>query len=325
MQVTLRIDPLEHVTEHRHDVVDVQLRIVFPRSDQHVLRQRQLPLAQDRVGTRQQLHRPTLARIRHVPLAANRQQQGMNSRCIHRVNRMHARHHRRDRRTGQLMNDLAKRRVLLRRPPHNRERPHRVATVIHLLDPHHRKVVSQAVITQVITKRTLGQQSLGINRPHQAEIRLGRHRQVGAPADQPHPSTAQCPGKRQFGQSLGQGHHGRESHHRGATNGHRHTQWFTPLDRRRVVEPDRPVDLVMQPRLAVGLVLVAGELNPVHAQVRIPPARSPGILGVDLWQGDERTTVIGPVANRRKFRKLGGALGHGTSPHQLGTHRPRRA
>ena len=66
-------------------------------------------------------------------------------------------------------------------------------------------------------------------------------------------------------------------------------------DRRGVVHADAAVDLVVQADLAVRLVLVAGELHAVHAQVGVPPAGPVGVLGVDLRQRDERPAVARPA------------------------------
>ena len=46
------VDALEQVPEERGDVVDVERRVVLLGDDQQVLGQRQLPLAEDRVGLR---------------------------------------------------------------------------------------------------------------------------------------------------------------------------------------------------------------------------------------------------------------------------------
>ena len=78
-------------------------------------------------------------------------------------------------------------------------------------------------------------------------------------------------------------------------------QRLTPADRRRVVHADPAVDLVMQPDLAVGLILVARELDPVHPQVRPAQARAVRVLGVDLRQGDKRPAVHRPALDLRQL------------------------
>jgi len=55
--------------------------------------------------------------------------------------------------------------------------------------------MGQAVIAQVIPERTLGQQPLGIDRPGDAEVRLGVDRQsVGGPGER-HAASAEHPGE----------------------------------------------------------------------------------------------------------------------------------
>ncbi len=48
------------------------------------------------------------------------------------------------------------------------------------------------------------------------------------------------------------------------------------------MDADAAVDLIVQTDLAVGLILVAGELHPVHAQVGMPPAGTVGVFRVHL-------------------------------------------
>ena len=67
-----------------------------------------------------------------------------------------------------------------------------------------------------------------------------------------------------------------------------------------MVDADAPVDLVMKANLPVGNVLVSGELDPVHSQVRPGQAGMVGILGVDLGQSDEWPAVGRPRLDRRQ-------------------------
>jgi len=45
-----------------------------------------------------------------------------------------------------------------------------------------------------------------------------------------------------------------------------------------VVNTDAAVDLVMQARFLIGLVAIAGDLHPVHAEVAMAPAGAGGIF-----------------------------------------------
>ena len=96
--------------------------------------------------------------VGHVTLAADGQQQRVNAGGVDRVDRPHARYLLRYHRPDQLVNQLAEDRVLLRRPADDRKRPNRVRAMIHVLDPHQRKIVLQAVIAQMIAERPFGLQ-----------------------------------------------------------------------------------------------------------------------------------------------------------------------
>src|SRR6185312_8292704 len=65
-------------------------------------------------------------------------------------------------------------------------------------------------------------------------------------------------------------------------------------DRRRVMNADSAVDLIMQPDLAIQLVLVPRELDTVHPEIRVRQAWPVGVLGINLWQRDERPAIIRP-------------------------------
>ena len=119
------VHALQQVPEERRNVVNVEVGIVLAGDDEQVLRQRQLPLAEDGVGAGEQLLRPALLGIGNVALAADGQQQRMHAGRIDGVNRVHAGHHRRDDRAGQFVDDLAEAGVLLRRPADDGERPDR--------------------------------------------------------------------------------------------------------------------------------------------------------------------------------------------------------
>ena len=126
------------------------------RDNEQVLRQRQLPLTKNRVGIGQQFLRPALPGVGDVALATDRQQQRMHSRCVDGMHRVHARDHRRNDRAGDFVNDLAKRRILLRRPPDGRERPNRPIAMRDRLDVEDRKIVRETVVAEMIAKRSFG-------------------------------------------------------------------------------------------------------------------------------------------------------------------------
>ena len=56
----------------------------------------------------------------------------------------------------KLVDQLAERRVFLRRAADRRERPDRPGAVVDAVDPEHREIVGQAVIAEVVAERPLG-------------------------------------------------------------------------------------------------------------------------------------------------------------------------
>ena len=87
---------------------------------------------------------------------------------------------------------------------------------------------------------------------------------------------------------------------------------------------DAAVNLIMQPDLAIRLIVVACQLYAVHAQVGMTPAGSIGILGVDLWQSDERAAVAGPADDLRQPAQRRFVLQDRPARHPFGAQVPQR-
>ena len=83
------------------------VRVVLAGDDQQVLGQRQLPLAEDRVGLRQQLLRPAALGDTARSARCRSPEQRMHAGRIDGMDRLHAGQHRRDDRPGQLVDELA--------------------------------------------------------------------------------------------------------------------------------------------------------------------------------------------------------------------------
>ena len=165
--------------------------------------------------------------------------------------------------------------------------------MVDALDAEHREVVRQAVIAEVVAERPFGLADVGVDGADDHEIGLGGHRQARRRAATIRTRRpAQGPGEAQLGQALGQRHHGGDRQGRRAADEDVDPQRLAPPDRRRVVDADPAMDLVVQADLAVRLVLVPRELDPVHPQVRLRQAGAVGVLGVDLRQRDERPAVV---------------------------------
>ena len=66
---------------------------------------------------------------------------------------------------------------------------------------------------------------------------------------------------------IGQRHDGGQGHRGRAADEDVDAKRFARLDSSRVMDADRAMDLIMQADLAVWLILTAGELDAVHAEV----------------------------------------------------------
>ena len=131
--------------------------------DQQVLRQRQLPLAEDRVGDGEDLLRPALGGVGHVALAGDGQEQRVDAGRVDGVDGAHAGDDAGDDRAGQLVDQLAEGGVFLRRPADRGERPDGAVAVVDALDPEHGEVVREAVIAEVVAERPFGLATGGID------------------------------------------------------------------------------------------------------------------------------------------------------------------
>ena len=170
MSIASPVDPSQHVLEKPPDVMNVEQRVVLLGHNEKVLGQRKLPLPKDCGGLREQFLRAIRLRVRRVPLTTDRKQKRVHSRFVDRVYGLHSRQHGRNDRPGDLVNDFPERRVLLRWPPNDRERPDGISPVVHPLNVQHGKVVGQAVIAQVVSEWTFGKKLLWIDRSGDTEV-----------------------------------------------------------------------------------------------------------------------------------------------------------
>ena len=91
-----RIEPFQDVPEEGRNIVNIESGVVFASGEEQVLRQRQLPLAEDGVGERQQFLGSVRRRVGHVALAADRQEQRMHAGRIDGMDRVNAGNHGRE-------------------------------------------------------------------------------------------------------------------------------------------------------------------------------------------------------------------------------------
>jgi hypothetical protein len=258
----------------------------------------------------QQLPRTPRLLIGHVSLAADDQQQRVDAGRVHGMHRMDPGHFLGNHRAHQLVDQLAEERIFLRRAADHGERPERPRAVVDVLDPHHGKIVGQTVVAQVVAKWALGQFVLGFEVAGEAEVGLGVDRQLIGAADHGHAAVVQEAGEGQFAHALGHGHHGGHHHCRRPAHEDVQPQLLLAAQRGGVVDAQSAMDLVVQPDLAVGLVLSAGDLHAVHAQVGMGQSGAIGVFGIDLRQGDVGPAVLGPALQVRELIDRGFLLQH---------------
>src|ERR1043166_8993400 len=100
----------------------------------------------------------------------------MNAGGIDRVHGVYAWNDCRDDRPRQLVDDGAETSILLRRPADDGEGPHRVTAMVDLLHVQHWERVLQAVITEMIAERALGELLVRIDGAGDTEIGFGGDR-----------------------------------------------------------------------------------------------------------------------------------------------------
>ncbi len=319
------VDPLEQVGEEGGDVMRIQARGITAAHDEEILGQRQLPLSEDRGGLREQFGGPARPLPRHVALAAHGEEQRVDARGVDRMHTRHAGENGGDHGACEFVHEPAEERVFLRGPADDGHRPDRPVTMPDMLDPHHGKVVPPRVVAQMVAERSFRLGGSGRDRALDDEVGVGVDRRPIAAADHRQPMTGQHARECQFGETLRQGHHGRDGQRRRAAHEDRHLQRFVPLERRGMMQADAAVQLIVEPDLAIGFVVVACELHAVHAEVRLherpPRASVAGVFCVDGRQRDERPAVSWPACHLREARERNLMREHRPRPHATGQHR----
>ncbi len=178
----------------------------------------------------------------------------------------------------------------------------------------------KAVIAQMVAERPLGQQAIRIDRADDAEVAVGVEGQGAGAPDHSHAAAAEGAGKTQLAHAFGQRHDRRHRHRRRAAHEHIHAERLAGPHRRGVVHADRTMDLIMESNFAVRRVLVPGQLNAVHAEIRAPQARLADILGVDDRQRDEWPAVSRPTHQLRQLTNTSLLSQHGAAAHKLRQH-----
>ena len=309
--VTPPVDAGEEPIEEGFDVVGVEPWSFETVDDEEVFRQRQLPLAEDARGLREELGRAIGLPPRLVALAPHREEERVDAGGVDGMNARHAGEDGGDDRPGELVDEPAEHRVFLRRPPHDRDRPDGAGAVGDAIDAEHGEVVLPGVVAEVIAERALRLRT-GKDRPFDREIGFGIDRRPPLCRDHRNPMAGQRPGEGQLREPFGKGHHRRHGHGWRATDSDHDAERLAPLQRPAMVDADAAVELVVEADFVERLVGVAGQLNAVHAEIRALCAGAGGILGVDTGKRDERAAVTRP----------GNDMGKGGKCHLAGLHRP---
>ena len=297
------VDPFEEVREKRPNVVGIEAGGVSRGDDEEILRERELPLPEDRRGLREQFGRPRCRFPGEVALASHGQEQRMHARGVDRMHALHARQHRRDHRTGQFVDEPAEERVFLRRPPDHRDRPDRVGAVPDMVDLHDGEIMPPGVVAEMVAEGALRLRGPRMHRALDHEVGLGVDGWAILPRDHRDAMAGEHAGEREFGKPFRQRHHGRGGECRRAAHEDRHLQRLAAGQRRRMVHADAAMQLVVEADLAVVLVGIARQLDAVHAEVRMLRAGMVRVFGVNSRQGDERSAVAGPACHLRQPRE----------------------
>ena len=132
----------------------------------------------------------------------------------------------------------------------------------------------EAVVTQVIAERTLGQLAVGVDRAGDAEIGLGIDRQSARASESS--ASAGRRARRQTTSSdrpSGSGITAATVKRRRPADEDIDPQRLAAANRRSMMHADAAMNLIVQPDLDVRPILTAGKLHAIHAQVR--PLASP--------------------------------------------------
>ena len=316
MQIAPPIHPFENMDKISADIVRIQMGIIFTRTNKEILCQRARAKTEQRIGKRENLLRLTLS-VGHIAFRTNGNQQRVNARRIHSINRLETGNLNRNHRPGNLVDKQTKCRIFLRGTTHNSKGINSVSPVPNIFDVEHGKIMRQAIIPQMIAKRTLGFGLAGMN--HTSNNKIGfRRNNTGIPARIAKPTPGQTPGKNELGQTLGQRHNSRKRMRGRSPDKNTHAQRLSPPERIGMVNPNIAADLVVQTNFFVLYVLITRKLDAIHAQIRIHNTRPVGVLSINLGQKNKWTAIVGPALNLRKLINSRTLFEHRARAHLFG-------
>src|SRR5262245_23192290 len=160
--------------------------------------------------------------------------------------------------------------------------------------------MGQRIVAEMVAERALGKLLVRIDGPDDAEVGIGGDGQCQSiVTDESHAPAAERAGERKFRQPLGQGHDGGERQGRGTADEDVYAKPHAASQGGRMVYADAAMNLVVQADFTIRLILVAGKLHAVHAEIGMPPAGLVHVFGVDLRQGDEWSAIVWPADELR--------------------------
>jgi hypothetical protein len=104
-----------------------------------------------------------------------------------------------------------------------------------------------------------------------------------------------------------------------------YTEWDGLSNRRRMMNANSPMNLIMETDLLIGHVFSSGDLNAVHAQIRVPPSRAIRVFRVDFWKRDESSAVFRPTLEVRQLPNCRFMAEHPAAADSLWSHVPKGA
>ena len=155
------------------------------------------------------------------------------------------------------MNEGAEGGVLLRWASHGGEGPDGSRPVVNRFHPQNRKIMSQAVIAEMVAERAFGKSPLRLDRAGNDEIGFGRHRQAARQRDHRQSMAAQKSGEGEFRQTFRQRHHRRHRQAWRPPDEDIHPEGNPALQSLGMVHPECPGESGNESRPPVGGITAA--------------------------------------------------------------------
>ena len=227
---------------------------------------------------------------------------------------MYAGQGRRHHRSRDFVDELAETRIFLWGPSDNGKGVDGVFLAEDLFHLEVREIVPSGIVTDVVAEGAFRFQ-LWSHFSQNTKFGIARD-QVAVVLEIAEPLACEHPRERQFRKVFGHGRNRCNRVRQGAADKDAHLERPAFFDGLLVVCCDIAVNLVVKPAF-IGGVVVPGNLDAVHAQVRLQDAALFAGARRDQRQCDERPAVFGPADNLREVGEgafleiVDGAVAHG--------------